>query len=120
MPGDSVCMPSAGSASATSSAVATPAEMSGRARTRSRIQLHARDWPPPRWRIRPRIGTRPFSVQPFSPSQESIAGRNVSEPTTATATTVIVPTPNETNTDEPDRSMPAIEISTMKPDTTIA
>ena len=66
------------------------------------------------------IGTRPFSVQPFSPSQESIAGRNVSDPITATATTAIVPTPNDTNTDEPESSMPPIEMSTTKPDTTIA
>ena len=113
-------MPSAGRASATSTAAATPAEIFGRASTRSRIQPQVRERPPPRWRSRPRTGTRPFSVQPFSPSHDSIAGRNVSEPTTATATTVIVPTPNERKIDEPDSSMPAIEISTMKPDTTIA
>ena len=115
-----MCMPSAGSAVATSSSAASPADTFGRASTRSSTQLHARERPPPRWRSRPRTGTRPFSVQPFSPSQESIAGRKVSEPMTATATTIIVPTPKEMNTAEPDRSIPAIEMSTMKPDTTIA
>jgi hypothetical protein len=120
MPGDSVCIPSAGSASATSTAVAAPAETTGCARTRSSTKPQTRDCPPARWRRRPTNGTRPFSVQPFSPSHESIAGRNVSEPIIATATTVMVPTPKETNTDEPDSSIPAIEVSTMKPDTTTA
>ena len=32
--------------------------------------------------MRCRNGTRPFSVQPFWPSHDSIAGRNVSEPMT--------------------------------------
>ena len=113
-------MPSAGSAIATSSSAARPAETFGRARTWSSIQPHARDLPPPRWRSRPSTGTRPFSVHPLSPSHDSIAGRNVSEPITATATTIMVPTPNETNTAEPDSSIPAIEMSTTKPDTTIA
>ena len=43
---------------------------------------------------------RPFST--LSPSRESRAGRTVSEPTIATATTIIVPTEKDMNVLSPD------------------
>ena len=49
-------------------------------------------------------GTRPFSTR--SPSFESTAGRTVSEPSIATATTRIVPTANDMNVALPVRNMP--------------
>ena len=45
------------------------------------------------------IGTPPFSTR--SPSQASSAGSTVSEPTTATATTMIVPVANDVKVDAP-------------------
>ena len=60
------------------------------------------------------IGTRPFST--LSPSLESTAGRTVTEPSTATATTSIVPTAIEVKTALPAISMPAIAISTVTPE----
>ncbi len=44
----------------------------------------------------------------------------MTEPSTATATTSIAPTAIEVNTALPDSSMPAIAISTVRPDTTTA
>ena len=46
----------------------------------------------PSRRRRPTNGTRPLSTR--SPSHASTAGRTVSEPNMATATTMIVPRPN--------------------------
>ncbi len=79
-----------------------------------------RDSPLVLWRRLATHGTRPFSVQPFWPSQESIAGSTVSEPITATATTRIVPMPKETNTALPARNMPAIAAMTVKPEISTA
>ena len=68
-------------------------------------------------------GTRPFSSQFFSPRNDSIAGRKVSDPSIATATTSIVPIPKPTKIGLPANSSPAIavitvipEISTARPD----
>ena len=91
-------------------------DTTGRASTRSRIAPHTRDSPWLRWRRPPSQGTRPFSVQPFSPSHDSIAGSTVREPSTATATTRIVPTPKETKTALPARNMPAIATITVRPE----
>ncbi len=93
---------------------ATTSETTGRRSTRSRIQFQMRDSPWLRWRMRPRIGTRPFST--LSPSLDSTAGRTVSEPRTATPTTRIVPTANDWNTMLPAKNMPAIAIITVRPE----
>ena len=49
-----------------------------------------------------------------------MAGRNVSEPATATATTAIVQVANETNVRLPARNMPAIAMITVRPETSTA
>ena len=49
-----------------------------------------------------------------------MAGRTVSEPITATATTSTEPVPSEVNTTSPARYMPAIETITATPETTTA
>ena len=119
-PGLTVFIENAGMESATSRPPARIAESSGRFRTRSRIAPQTRDSPLVLWRRLATHGTRPFSVQPFWPSQESIAGSTVSEPITATATTRIVPMPNETNTALPARNMPAMAAMTVKPEISTA
>ena len=60
----------------------------------------------------------PFSTR--SPSQASSAGRTVSDPTTATATTMIVPVANDVKVDAPPRYMPAIATITVRPETSTA
>ena len=50
----------------------------------------------------------------------SIAGRKVSEPSTATATTSIVPTPKPTKIGLPANSSPPIAVSTVMPETSTA
>ena len=64
------------------------------------------------------IGTPPFSTR--SPSQARIAGRTVSEPTTATATTMIVPVANDVKVGSPARYIPAIATMTVRPETSTA
>ena len=49
-----------------------------------------------------------------------MAGSTVTEPSTATATTRIVPTPKERKTDDPARNMPAIATITVKPEISTA
>ena len=61
---------------------------------------------------------RPFSTR--SPSQARTAGRTVSEPITATATTRIVPVANDGKVGAPARYMPAIAIITVNPETITA
>ena len=51
-----------------------------------------------------------------SPSQERSAGRTVSEPSTAIATTRIVAIANELNVLSPVRNMPAIAVMTVRPE----
>ena len=60
-------------------------------------------------------GTRPRST--LSPSLDSTAGSTVSEPSIATATTVIVATPNEAKVASTVRNMPAIATRTVEPET---
>ena len=55
-----------------------------------------------------------------SPSHASTAGRTVSEPSIATATTSIVPTEKDMNSLSPDRNIPAIAMSTVMPETSTA
>ena len=63
-------------------------------------------------------GIRPFSTR--SPSQDKTAGSTVSEPIIATATTRIVPIPNEMNIWSPENSIPAIATITVMPETSTA
>ncbi len=51
---------------------------------------------------------------------DSSAGSTVSEPSTATATTSIVPTANDWNTSLPAKNMPAIAIITVMPEISTA
>lgn len=48
------------------------------------------------------------------PSQDSSAGRNVSDPTTVTPTTAIVPRPIPVKIEEPERNKPASVIITVR------
>ena len=104
--------------SATRMPPATTSETTGRRSTRSRIQPQTRDSPWLRWRMRPMIGTRPFST--LSPSLESTAGSTVSDPRTAMPTTRIVPIANDWNTMLPAKNMPAIAIITVRPEMSTA
>src|SRR3954447_16991934 len=113
-PLSAVCIPSAGSARTIRMPADATAETAGRLSTRARTAPHRCDSPWLRWRRRATNGTRPFST--LSPSLESSAGSTVSEPTTATATTRIVPTANDSNTLLPARNMPAMAIITVIPE----
>ena len=77
-----------------------------------------RDSPWLRWRMRPMIGTRPFST--LSPSLDSTAGSTVSEPSTAMPTTRIVPIANDWKTMLPAKNMPAMAIITVRPEMSTA
>ena len=68
--------------------------------------------------MRQMIGTPPFSTR--SPSHASVAGSTVKDPTTATATTMIVPVAKDWNVAAPARYMPDIAIITVKPETSTA
>ena len=61
---------------------------------------------------------RPFSTR--SPSLPSSAGRTVSEPIIATATTIIVPIEKDMNTLSPERNMPAMAMRTVMPEISTA
>ena len=65
-----------------------------------------------------RNGTRPLFTR--SPSFDRIAGSTVSEPTTAIATTRIVPVANERNVGAPPKYIPAMAAITVTPDTSTA
>jgi hypothetical protein len=114
LPGSETFIPSAGNASASSTAALASAEISGRRMTASTIRVQ-----PPRSRLkRPANGIRPLSTR--SPSADSAAGSTDSEPSTETATTRIAPVASETNVGEPARYMPAIAIITVRPETNTA
>ena len=68
--------------------MAAPPHTSGRRTTHRTTTAHTRDGRAA-VRLRPRNGMRPRSAR--GPSQESKAGSTVSEPSTATPTTAIVP-----------------------------
>ena len=116
-PGSSRCSESTGAASASSATVASPPSASGLRTTARTTAPHSRDGRAAA-RRRPRNGIRPRSVP--LPSSDSSAGRNVSDPSTATPTTRMVPTATPENTSIPVRNSPASEIITVSPDTTIA
>ena len=117
MPASSRFRESTGAASASSTAAATPPQISGRRTTaRASMPQNLDSWATVR--RRPRNGIRPRSVH--LPSMDKIAGRKVSEPSTATPTTTIVPTATPENTSMPVRNRPARATITVSPDTTMA
>ena len=61
---------------------------------------------------------RPFSI--LSPSFDSRAGRTVSEPIIATATTTIVPVANDVKSSSPPRYIPPIANITVQPEISTA
>ena len=61
---------------------------------------------------------RPLST--LSPHIDSSAGSTVSDPSIATATTMIVPVANEMNVAAPPRYMPAMAIMTVMPEISTA
>ncbi len=109
-----VCMPSAGTASAPSTKTAVSSAARGRFVTAPAIAAQAR---PRRGRL-PKPGRRPRLI--LSPSSASTAGRTVTEPITAIATTAIVPSAMLAKTDRPVTSRPASATMTVSPETTIA
>src|SRR5918999_2756593 len=102
-PGTTVFIPRAGSASATRIPAETTTEITGHRRTRSRIQPQAR--PPPGRCRRWSRGTRALLTR--SPRRDRRAGRTVSDPSTAIATTRIVAIAKEPNVLSPVRNIPA-------------
>ena len=84
--------------------------------TRRARPVHIRDEAPSLW-ARPSQGRRPRSAH--GPSQDSRAGRKVSEPRTVTPTTTIVPAEIPVKMSTPDRNSPASEIITVTPEITI-
>ena len=79
-----------------------------------------RDSPLDLWRRLVTKGTRPFSSQFFRLRNESIAGRKVIDPSTATATTSIVPMPKPTKIGLPANRRPAIAVMTVRPEMSTA
>ena len=79
-----------------------------------------RDSPLFAWRRLVMKGMRPFSSQFFRLRKASIAGRKVSEPSIATATTSMVPTPKPTKIGLPANSSPAIAVITVRPEMSTA
>ena len=105
---------SAGAASATSRPADKMQEMTGRRSTRSITAGQKRESEDSvrRWG---RNGIRPRSIR--GPSSSSTAGRTVTEPATAHATTVIVPLAMPVKMSERMTYIPAIAIATVVPET---
>src|SRR5881296_1528535 len=104
---------SAGAASASNNPPASTAESSGRRRTRSTIAPQTRPSPLSR---RSRLTRGTCSRSTRSPSFESNAGSTVSEPSIATATTIIVAYAKDANVASPVRNIPAIATITVGPE----
>ena len=144
-PGSFVWMLRTGSASTTSTQVAASAETSGwrrtgrraasqireresspfsrcrmvrRSRTRASSRESTRTRRPSRYSAAAKTPTTPRSIR--SPSFPSSAGRTVSDPIMALATTTIDAMPSDVKIAEPEISIPAIAISTVAPDTSTA
>ena len=108
-----VWMCSTGRASATRTAAEPIAVTSGWRRAGFSTMAQTRFSPRSR-RSRPMNGIRPRLT--LSPSRESSAGRTVSEPSIATATTIMVAIPNERYVLSPENSIPAIATITVRPE----
>jgi hypothetical protein len=117
MPESSRCRESTGTARTTSTVAAAPPQTSGR-RTTARASMPQNLESLAAVRRLPRNGMRPRSVH--LPSMDKIPGRKVSEPSTATPTTMIVPTATPENTSIPVRNSPDMAIITVTPDTRMA
>ena len=113
--GSCVCIVSVGMASATSAPPERTAAIAGCLITPSSTKPQTRDSRAP---LRPRNGIRPLSTR--CSSFPSSAGRIDSEPISATATISIAPTAIEVNTAFPVNSIPAMAISTVRPEIRIA
>ena len=107
----------AGIVSATSKAVAAPPNTTGWRITAPTTAAQKRE-SPSLARMRARNGIRPRSTR--SPSLANTAGRTVSEPISAMATTSTVPMPKDAKVGEPIRNMPAIAVITTKPENSTA
>jgi hypothetical protein len=107
-------MPITGMASTTRNVTAESTDSAGRFRTR-RTMAAQNLLPPPGCRIRASPGTRPKSTR--SPRRDSRAGSTVTDPTTATRTTRIAAVPKPSKSNIPDRYMPAIATTTVRPET---
>ena len=111
-PGRAVFIPSAGTASATSSPPETSAAATGGAAPGRAPR------PEPRLAVPGLEAAEERDAALLDPvaELESTAGSTVSEPITATATTRIVPVANEVNVASPAMYMPAMAIITVKPE----
>jgi hypothetical protein len=103
----------AGIVSAKSAPAESATEIPGRRITGRRIAPHTRDSPVDAL-MRDRNGMRPLSM--LVPRRCIRAGRTESEPTMATATTIIVPIPIDLNVGSPTTIIPATAISTVTPE----
>ena len=113
-----VCRLKAGIAITTRTPVPSTREMTGRLSTRSTMADQSPASPRSPLRMRCLNGTRPQSTR--SPSFDSTAGRTVSEPSTAIATTMIVPVANDMKVALPVTYIPAIAMITVPPETSTA
>ena len=106
-----MCSRIRGDATATRTTDVRTAAMIGRAMT---ARTSVAQIPLPSSRSRPTTGIR----NRFTPSPRiaSVAGRKVSDPTTATKTTEIVPTAIERNSGSSSKNRPPIEIMTARPE----
>ena len=117
MPGSCRCSVASGVARAISATAARPPSASGRRVTAVTTARQSRDGRAVACR-RPRNGTRARSVA--LPSSDSSAGRKVSEPRTATATTIMVPIATPSKTWNPVTNSPAMHAITVRPAATMA
>ena len=113
-----VCRLKAGIAITTKTAVPSTREMTGCLSTRSTMADQKPASPPSPLPMRCLNGTRPHSTR--SPSFDSTAGSTVNEPSTAIATTMIVPVANDMKVALPVTYMPAIAMITVTPETSTA
>ena len=117
MPGSCRCKVASGVARASSATAARPPSARGRRVTAVTTARQVRDGLAVAC-LRPRNGTRARSVA--LPSSESSAGRKVSEPRTAMATTSMVPMATPSNTWNPVTNSPAMHAITVRPAATMA
>jgi len=106
-----MCSRTTGDAIASRIRAVLAAAMTGRRMTDLTTTAHN---PLPSSRSRPTIGSRKRFTR--SPRIARVAGRNVSEPITATRTTEIVPTAIDRKSGSSRRKRPPIEIMTASPE----
>ena len=111
MLGLETCIPSAGTASATSNPPDRHAASTGRRSTRSTSAAQKRE--SPSVRMRGSRGMRPRSIR--GPSSCNTAGNTVTDPAIAQTTTAIVPLAIPLKMLDPIANCPAIAIATVVP-----